>query len=50
MIMSWRASKKLFGFLLPFYVLLCGATVYIQAHYLIDSIAVSFLPLCYIYW
>lgn len=39
MIMSWRASKKLFGFLLPFYLLLCGATVYIQAHYLIDSIA-----------
>ena len=32
-------QQKLFGFLLPFYVLLCGATVYIQAHYLIDSIA-----------
>lgn len=39
MIMAWRSSKKLFGCLLPFYLLLCIATVYIQAHYLIDSIA-----------
>ena len=39
MIMSWRVSRKLSYFLLPFYILLCLATVYIQAHYLIDSIA-----------
>lgn len=38
MIMAWRGSRWLFTFLLPFYLLLCGATVYIQAHYLIDAI------------
>lgn len=42
MIMSWRVSKRLVLLLLPFYLLLCMATVYIQAHYLIDSI-VGFL-------
>ncbi|MDL2291867.1 phosphatase PAP2 family protein, partial [Bacteroides sp. OttesenSCG-928-F21] len=42
MIMAWRASRKLFAALMPLYLLLCGATVYIQAHYLIDSI-VGFL-------
>ena len=39
MLMAWRGSRRLFLCLLPFYVLLCGATVYIQAHYLIDAIA-----------
>ena len=39
MILAWRGSRILFFLLMPFYVLLCGATVYIQAHYLIDSIA-----------
>lgn len=39
MIMSRRASRRLSYILLPFYVLLCLATVYIQAHYLIDVIA-----------
>ena len=39
MIMSWRSSKRLFLVLLPFYLLLCMATVYIQAHYVIDAIA-----------
>jgi len=38
MIMAWRGSRKLFACLFPFYILLCCATVYIQAHYLIDSI------------
>jgi membrane-associated phospholipid phosphatase len=38
MIMAWRGSKKLFACLIPFYMLLCGATVYIQAHYVIDAI------------
>lgn len=39
MMMAWRGSKKLFTCLFPFYLLLCCATVYIQAHYLIDVIA-----------
>lgn len=38
MIMAWRGSKRLCLCLLPLYLLLCGATVYIQAHYLIDTI------------
>lgn len=38
MISAFRVSRKLGSFLLPFYFLLCCATVYIQAHYLIDSI------------
>lgn len=40
MIIAWGSRKKnLFISLLPFYVLLCCATVYIQAHYLIDAMA-----------
>jgi membrane-associated phospholipid phosphatase len=39
MIMSWRGSKRLFVALMPFYLLLCASTVYIQAHYLIDVVA-----------
>jgi membrane-associated phospholipid phosphatase len=38
MIMAYRINKHLFRGLLPVYLLLCGATVYIQAHYLIDVI------------
>ena len=38
MIMAWRVNRKLAYILFPFYVLLCCATVYIQAHYLIDSL------------
>jgi membrane-associated phospholipid phosphatase len=38
MILSRRSSRKLFAFLLPFYLLLCCATVYIQAHYVVDVI------------
>lgn len=38
MLMAWRSSRKLFWCLLPFYLLLCTATVYIQAHYVIDVI------------
>ena len=43
-ISSFREGQRLslihilFACLFPFYLLLCGATVYIQAHYLIDSI------------
>ena len=39
MILSWQGSRRLFAALMPFYLLLCCATVYIQAHYLIDAIA-----------
>jgi membrane-associated phospholipid phosphatase len=39
MIFAWRGSKKLFTCLAPLYLLLCGATVFIQAHYLIDAIS-----------
>lgn len=36
-ILAWSArSKRLFFTLLPFYVLLCFSTVYIQAHYVVD--------------
>lgn len=33
---AWRYNKKYAAAILPFYFLLCCATVYIQAHYLID--------------
>lgn len=39
LILAYQAKKALFLVLLPFYVLLCCATVYIQAHYLIDAMA-----------
>jgi membrane-associated phospholipid phosphatase len=48
MIMAWRAHRRLSYVLLPFYVLLCCSTVYIQAHYLIDAIA-GFLSALVIY-
>jgi len=49
MIMAWRGSRRLFVCLLPLYLLLCGATVYIQAHYVIDAIA-GFLSAFVLYW
>ncbi len=40
MLLAWRTGNKwLFWVLVPFYVLLCMGTVYIKAHYLVDSIA-----------
>ena len=40
MLLAWRTGdRRLFYVLLPFYVLLCLSTVYIQAHYAIDLIA-----------
>ena len=39
MILAYRADRRLPLYLFPFYLLLCCATVYIQAHYLIDVIA-----------
>ena len=38
MILTFKANRKLFAALLPFFVLLCCATVYIKAHYLVDAI------------
>lgn len=35
----WSRSRRLFYALIPFYVLLCLSTVYIQAHYAIDVFA-----------
>ncbi len=32
-------NRKIFYLLMPFYVFLCMATVYIQAHYVIDAVA-----------
>ena len=48
MIMAWRGSKVMFACLVPFYFFLCCATVYIQAHYLIDAIA-GFVSACILY-
>ncbi|MDO5665363.1 MAG: phosphatase PAP2 family protein [Bacteroidia bacterium] len=39
MIWLWDNNKKIMFALFPVYALLCGATVYIQAHYLIDVFA-----------
>lgn len=36
LILLWQNRRWLFAISLPFYILLCCATVYIQAHYLID--------------
>lgn len=48
MILGYKVNKKLFVCLLPFYVLLCCSTVYVQAHYLIDVIA-GFISAVFIY-
>ena len=40
MLLAWRTrNRRLFYILLPFFVLMCFATVYIKAHYAIDAIA-----------
>lgn len=40
MLLAWHTkNRKLVYILLPFYVFLCMATVYIQAHYLLDALA-----------
>ena len=50
MILAYRSGNKpLFYIMLPLYLLLCCATVYIKAHYFIDSI-VGFFYACTIYW
>ena len=39
MILAFKASRRLFAIMVPVFVLLCCATVYIKAHYLVDGIA-----------
>ena len=39
MLLAMRAKRGLALALAPFYVLLCCATVYIKAHYLVDAFA-----------
>lgn len=40
MLLAWHSkNRKLLWILMPFYVLLCLSTVYIQAHYAIDALA-----------
>ena len=39
MLLAFRAKKPLAAIMFPVYVLLCCATVYIKAHYLVDAIA-----------
>ncbi|MDO4159052.1 MAG: phosphatase PAP2 family protein [Prevotellaceae bacterium] len=40
MLLAWHTGNRRFLYiLLPFYILLCFATVYIQAHYAIDAFA-----------
>jgi len=36
MLLLWRNNRRIFFCSLPFYVALCCATVYIEAHYLVD--------------
>ena len=39
-LLAWHTrNRKLVYIMLPFYIFLCMATVYIQAHYLIDALA-----------
>lgn len=46
MLLVWRTGNRKFLYiLLPFYFFLCLATVYIQAHYLVDAIAGFFSAL-----
>lgn len=39
MLLAFRVKKSLAAIMFPVYVLLCCATVYIKAHYLVDAIA-----------
>ena len=50
MLLAWKAQNKwLFYIMMPFYLLLCCGTVYIQAHYLIDSICGFFTAVLF-FW
>ena len=53
MLLLWRVhSRRLFWCLLPIYIFLCLATVYIQAHYVIDALAgfLTAIPLFFLLW
>ena len=56
MLLAWRAkSRRLTLFILPFFILMTLATVYIRAHYLIDVFAgwvsaVLFYTICQTFW
>lgn len=50
MLLAWKARNKyLFWIMFPLYILLFCGTVYIKAHYLIDSIAGFFTAIMF-YW
>ncbi len=50
MLLAWRSgSRKLFFILLPLFILMCFATVYILAHYAIDAIAGLFVGVAMYY-
>ena len=50
MMLAWRTGNRwLFWVMFPVYLLLCCATVYIQAHYLIDSIC-GFISAVLFFW
>lgn len=50
MLIAWKTHNRwLFWCLMPLYLLLCIATVYIMAHYLVDSIA-GFISACTLFW
>lgn len=47
MLLAWRTGNRwLFGLMLPVFLALCCATVYIQAHYLTDAICGFLSALC----
>lgn len=53
MLLAWRTQNRwLFWTLMPFFAFLCMATVYIQAHYAIDTIAgfVTAIAFYFIFW
>ncbi len=49
MILLWNLRKWAFCLILPFYVLLCCATVYIEAHYAIDVVG-GLISAVVFYW
>ena len=38
-ILAYKMNRKMFAVMLPVFLLLCCATVYIKAHYLVDALA-----------
>ena len=39
LLIAWARNYRLLLLMTPFYILLCLATVYIQAHYAVDAFA-----------